>query len=233
VPLLAHCPNFAVKGQPFDEIAGLFTAANGDVFVLTRLQKMLRFGEDGHFIADYDLRAGEGPNQFFSAIATPDGGVYSISKPVRDEAQKVVGLQLNHWPKPGPYTSRIIDRRGYFVRGQVFSDEILLMGADGENNLYFEYRYKLDTKQVSPATWMGPMAIAKVGADNKIKKIFDIYQHYKDEMERAKQQSDAKRQQRGPIGIGDLIHVSANGDLYLEVADATHYRIDKIFFAQK
>jgi hypothetical protein len=35
------------------------------------------------------------------------------------------------------------------------------------------------------------------------------------------------------VSVDDTIQVPANGDIYLEVADATHYRIDKISFAQK
>ncbi len=72
------------------------------------------------------------------------------------------------------------------------------------------------------------MAIAEIGSDGNVKKIFDLYEHYKDEISQAKRRADKRREKRGPIGLGDIIHVSSNGDLYLEVADDTHYRIDKI-----
>jgi hypothetical protein len=137
------------------------------------------------------------------------------------------------WLKPGQSTSRIIDPGGRFVKQQLYNEDFWLMGADGRNNLYFQYMSPGPASRDSRIWENGPMALAKVGNDGKIKKIFDIYEHYKDEMERARQQADSRRKRRGPIGIGDLIHVSANGDLYLEVADATHYRIDKISFSMK
>ena len=129
------------------------------------------------------------------------------------ENDRLVTLVLNCWPSPQQRTRRLIDLRPL---GHVNSGDILLMGSDAKNNLYFQYRYPSAGDKWTKA-WRGPMGIAMVSSDNKAQKIFDIYEHYRNDVK----------------GVGDIIHVSANGDLYLEVADATHYRIDKISFPQE
>jgi hypothetical protein len=133
------------------------------------------------------------------------------------------------WVKPNQRTTRIIDLSQL---GYVAESGILLAGVDKNENLYFQYIYSPsgDKKDIP---WTMAMAIAKVGSDGKVEKVFDIYEYYKSEIEDAIQQADPRRKKRGIIGIGDVMHVAANGDMYLEIATNTHYRIDKIFFSQK
>jgi hypothetical protein len=238
VPQLPHPPRYSAKADNFLQIEGLFAASCGDIFVLPRAEPILlrRFNPEGRLLASYDVYPiGELPRQHpdygvsFSALAARDGTVYSHLFTKKNDAGWLTEIIVYRWVKPNQRTTRTINLSQL---GYVPESGILLAGVDKNENLYFQYIYSPsgDKKDIP---WTMAMAIAKVGSDGKAEKIFDIYEHYKREIENAVQQANQKRKKRGIIGIGDVIHVAVNGDLYLEIATSTHYRIDKIVFSQK
>lgn len=220
-PNITRPPEYSGNEDEFVQVEALFTSKNGDVFVYDNYKAMRRFDSNGRFIISYDVKSRDAwPKDVdmkdaapvSSAIATRDGSVYSHSLGIMKN-DRLITLVLNQWPRSRQRIRRMVDLTQL---GHINSGDILLMGSDADNNLYFQYRYPTKEDRWSKS-WAGPMAIAKVGSDNKAIKVFDIYDHYKDAM----------------IGVGDLIHVSPKGDLYIEMQTSTHYRIDKISFAQK
>ena len=205
----------------FNEIEGLFTTSMGDVFALDHTMVMRGFDSKGRSLATYDLelrlqtqKVGQKPKtysvpispppNFIGAIAGRDGTVYSQAYYGSKK-----GVELHCWSREGRYTTRTINLD---LLERTGGPHILLMGSDAAGNLYFQYLYnRSDT-----GTWNGPMAIAKVGKDNIARRIFDIYKHYKGNWTGR---------------VGDIIHVSAKGDVYLELESGAHYRIDKISFS--
>lgn len=213
-------PNYDRRQAQSIEIEGLFTAANGDVLILDHAMVMRRFTSEGKLSATYDvgaqsqwtdsdldLKTGFPTNWMISAIATRNGSVYSQAY----KAKRRYSVLLYGWQQSGRRTAREVDLVGLEYTG---GPEILLMGSDAKGSLYFQYRYAGQGSE----KWNGPMAIAKVGKDNVARKIFDIHEHYKGNWTGR---------------IGDIVHVSAKGDVYLEMESATHYRIDKITFVPR
>ena len=217
-----------IPGQDFMQVGGLYCSEDGDVFVLAHDYSMRRFDSRGKFLRRYDLLVsndGLAGGPYFSAFAAYDGSVYSIPATwikITPQGRQIEGLQLNQWNPQGRRTARKIKLSHFF--GELYNDDLALCGADASGNLYVQYT----TKTSEAEGWAGPGAIARIGLDNTIVKIFDVHSHYKQEIEQAKRQATQARKKLGVIGVGEVIHVSKDGSIYLEVADATHYRIDKI-----
>jgi len=224
VPPLPRPTAVTAGAVRFGQIQGLYAAGKGDLFVQDWYDALYRFAEDGALLGRYDLNARQlppAPTGFLAggtaaAVAT-DGSVYAALRyHYANKAGTILSLPLLTWAKPGEPALRHIDMRSL---GRIQFLNILLMGVDGAGNLYFAYR--AGPRRVLDR-WRGPTAIACAGADNKARQIFDIYGHYRDLGIGGRVPADEQ------FVFGDLIHVSREGDLYLEMQSKTHYRIDKI-----
>lgn len=218
-----------MKRNGFGRIAGLFPDKNGGVFVYDNYDTMFHFDRDGRVLATYDVidQATRGQDGFqgtdTSVIATREGVVYSQLRTAVSGDYRTAVL-LKTWPKPNQSTTRIID----LSRLQPVKS-IVLRGADARGNLYFQYRYDINGERAAIDKWGGPMAIARVGADNVAHKVFDTFEFY------------GKGHDGGTVGAkssrpkfnrsGDLFHVATNGDLYIDNVTSTNYRVDRISFA--
>lgn len=221
----------------FEEPVDLSVSKNGDVFVLTKDAVMRRFNPNGRLLERYLLKdkGSQGADfiprrdhQGFSALVAPDGSIYCHPFALQDKENAGLQLPLDHWTSPTRHTTRLIDLSPL---GKIFSKQVRLMAIDSAGNLYFQYRFQKSSEidyENGEVHWE-PTGIAKVSKNGIARQIFSIENHYGEEMRQARLRAGTMGTWSN-IGVGDLLHVSDKGELFLEIANDTHYRIDKISF---
>lgn len=222
------------------QVAGLYVSKEGDVFLLDIDGNIAQFDGQGNFKQRYSklalLREGmpslhpELVGQAFSAFVSQEGIVFSVPFGEKDKNGRLINIRIDKWQDTQHHVSQNIDLTSL---GRVLNNDILLVGANRSKDLYFQYIYSPDGLKKSNDIgefWHGPMGVAKVNDRGEIEKVFDIYENYKAEIKSEIIKANPTRKIRGKIGVGKVVEISSDGDIYIEVATAKDYRIDKISF---
>jgi hypothetical protein len=227
-----RAPKKAIDDDHFIEMCGLIESGK-NIYVLTYDFMVRKYGPEGQLTERYNLKNATHAKKGlaahnFSMIAAPGGGFYAgqlefLSRS-RITGLRVTGIQVNHWTNPNSYSSRVVDLTGL---GRVPPHGVRLAGVDGKGRLYLQYNFDREG-----APLRDPAAVAVVGEDNRAVKIFDILEHYQDEIDAARKRT-VQRRGETIINVGEIVKVAANGDFYLEIATPGRYRIDKISFAKE
>lgn len=221
-----------------EEIDDIQVDAKGHVFVLNKAALMRQFDANGKALASYQLKdKGSQPDEFqprrerdaFSAVVTQDGTIYCHPFGLSGKDGWITMLPVDRWKSPTQKTTRSIDISPF---GPVSPQGIRLMAVDSAENLYFQY---FDARVLGGDTNLriinDDINIGIVDKSGRARKIFSAKEHYDEELRRVQTRWGLVNT-RGIIGIGNLLHVTDRGDLYLEVAMDKEYRIDKISFAE-
>ena len=221
------------KRTALGKVYGLYSDKEDNAYLLLGNKEIYVVSNEGKFLRSYDIekQLGERVRLGFSAFVSSDGTVYCLNTQTQTK-EFVVSSLLVDVLTPKTHKKLQFD---WNLSDVVSGQDVIIMAAE-RDNIYFGYVYRLkDGRDLNFSEWNGPMAIGKIDLrKQQVSKVFDVYAHYGKLAEKAIR--EAKRHRRdnvGSFGAGNFWKVANKDEFYLEFADATHYRIDKISFSPK
>jgi hypothetical protein len=217
-------PAAAEPGDRFAQVEQLRGDGARGVYVLDYVHRVVHLDESGGVLATMALDDPALPARSLgyvpdgqSMAVERDGTVVVLTGVELASPGRVRALWLLSWKPPQPPRPRRVDLS---AAGGAQLSSVLLVGADGPGRLYFQYRTARQPAATGTGNWQGPTAVARCGPDGQARQVLDLYRQY-----RSATGVDATDGSR--YRLGDVIHVSPAGEIYVEMASATHYRVDR------